>query len=543
VIAVRVAVGLLLVSGLAYADDPRRCVDVQFTPVANLQIVAWVETTSGDYVDTVYVTQQIGSFGLGNRPGRFDFNSGPQWPYGRRTTTFPVWSHRHGKTFPAVLFQNDVSEDVDYCLDSTIQDYAGCGENDLSHPYDQSSPETHFCRPRIEGEVGWDTATCATTAFTDKGKLSTTSVALYPPRVDLTRVASDSPSVEAYKAMNPFDAVSQPTPIGGTNSHAPWPVPATLAAGAYVMWIETAQENDFNATYNQSSYPSPADLGWNGYGLPYRGQPSIVYRVPFTVGDLTSAATQTYAGYGDPDGLDGTLRVPDATITSDTPGGGASRLELVADATGMYRVRVTVRTIDDTDLPGVPRALQPTAIDTNSMTLSFVAPGIGTQGTAVTGYDVRIRASDELTASNFDASMPVTAHVMPSAPGATQTFDLTGLLPETDYWIGIRAYDGCHDNGDVAIVKVTTAARTSGSVDACFVATAAYGSLLANDVELLRHFRDASLETNALGELGVEAYYTFGPAVAGVVGESDLLRSSARDGLAPIIERVRRLRF
>ena len=36
------------------------------------------------YVDTLYVTQQIGTFGLGNRPGHFDFNSGPIWPYGRR---------------------------------------------------------------------------------------------------------------------------------------------------------------------------------------------------------------------------------------------------------------------------------------------------------------------------------------------------------------------------------------------------------------------------------------------------------------------------
>ena len=165
----------------------------------------------------------------------------------------------------------------------------------------------------------------------------------------------------------------------------------------------------------------------------------------------------------------------------------------------------------------------------SSRSWACVAPGIGTQGEQVTGYDVRIRASEELTAANFDDSMPVTAHVLPSAPGSTQTFDLTGLLPETDYWVGVRAYDGCHNSGDVAITKITTAARVSGSVDACFVATAAYGSVMANDVELLRHFRDAKLQTTTIGELAVETYYTFGPAIAGVVGESDLLRSTARD--------------
>jgi len=78
-----------------------------------------------------------------------------------------------------------------------------------------------------------------------------------------------------------------------------------------------------------------------------------------------------------------------------------------------------------------------------------------------------------------------------------------------------------------------------GEVDWCFVATAAYGSVMANDVEVLRRFRDMALATNALGELGVETYYTFGPALAGVIGESDLLRTTARDVLAPIVERVK----
>jgi hypothetical protein len=46
-----------------------------------------------------------------------------------------------------------------------------------------------------------------------------------------------------------------------------------------------------------------------------------------------------------------------------------------------------------------------------------------------------------------------------------------------------------------------------------------------------------------LGELGVEAYYTFGPGVAGVVGQSELLRTTARDALSPIVGRVRKLSF
>jgi len=66
---------------------------------------------------------------------------------------------------------------------------------------------------------------------------------------------------------------------------------------------------------------------------------------------------------------------------------------------------------------------------------------------------------------------------------------------------------------------------------------------LANDVEMLRRFRDMFLQSSVLGELAVEAYYTFGPAIAGVVGESELLRATARGVLSPIVMIVKKVRF
>jgi len=209
----------------------------------------------------------------------------------------------------------------------------------------------------------------------------------------------------------------------------------------------------------------------------------------------------------------------------------------------MYRVKVDVSPNSPTEVPAQPAQFVATDINSAGMSLSFVAPGVGTQQLRVSGYEVRVRAGTELTATNFADSMPVTAKVTPEDAGHLQTFDLTGLLPETDYWVGIRAYDGCHNNGALAITKITTDARVNGSVDACFVATAAYGSLMANDVEMLRHFRDSKLRSNAIGEFGVEAYYTFGPLVANIIGESDVLRTSARDVLRPFVERIRKLSF
>jgi hypothetical protein len=171
----------------------------------------------------------------------------------------------------------------------------------------------------------------------------------------------------------------------------------------------------------------------------------------------------------------------------------------------------------------------------------FIAPGIG--DTRVAGYDVRILANTPITADNFAEATPITTAVAPDEPGSLQRFDVIGLLPETEYWIGVRAYDGCRNPGPLAVAQVVTADREAGHVDACFVATAAYGSVMANDVELLRHARDSLLARSVLGELAIETYYTFGPAVAGVVGESDVLRRSPRGALAPLIAWVRGLRF
>ena len=548
----RKSIGLVLAATLAptvgLADTPTRCLDVQFTPATKLQTVVWIEDAAGTFKDTIFITQQTGTFGLGNRPGRYDFNSGPLWPYGRRVNTFPVWAHRNGQAFPVVLFQEDTSNDPNYCqtLDPSSQAYAQCGENHLSHSFDQSSLESHFCRPLQETEPSWDAMTCATMAFTDKGRFSTdpSETTGYPPRVDVISSKPDSPSVAMYKALNPYDAISQPTPIAGTIAKAPWPVPASYPDGDYVIYVETSQESDFNSTYNATSYPSPPNIAYSEYGVPYRGQPSIIYKVPITISAGTvTASTATYVGYGDPTGADGNIRPPDSTISTDTPASGASRLQLETDGANMYRVEVVLNDQSMAVIPSEPSQLQATNVTSSDLAMSFVAPGIGSGTSNVSGYDIRVRADDAMTSTNFDDSTAVTASVTPAAPGTVQTFDVSGLLPSTDYWVGIRAYNGCHINGDVAIVHVTTADRESGEVDACFVATAAYGSIMANDVELLRHFRDTFLESNVIGELGVEAYYTFGPAVAGVIGESDLLRTTARDMLGPIVRFIRHLRF
>jgi hypothetical protein len=526
----RLALLLALVPAIARAERPEGvCVEVSvdFTPASAMQIVAWLETPDGTYVDTLYVTQKTGRFGLGNRPGRADFNTGSEtgdtFPYGRRIQTFPVWANRHGMDFPAVVFQNG-------------------DENNLSHPLAQSSPETAppYCRPLQPSEAEWDTGTCASSTYSDKGMLSATLTTKYPPRSDVTRrMGVDTPDVDLYRALNPFDAVSQATPPGGSPATVTWAAPQTVDYGSYVLFVEASKTYDFNATYNDTTFPSPTGIAWAEYGKAWRGQPSVVYQVPFTVADVaTRALTASYAGYGDPTGQAGTLNPPDATITTDTPGSGASRMQLVSDGAEIYRVRVRTRPEFDMTPPSQVTEVTPVALGSRSVTVSwFPAGDDGTTGAAA-GYDVRVRAGSPITADNFVDSMPVSSVVTYDRDGLP-SIAITGLLPETEYWIGVRAYDNCFNRSPVAALQVTTLDREVGEVDWCFIATAAYGSRMANDVVSLRQFRDALLSSSVLGQLAVSTYYTFGPAVSGVVGESDLLRATARALLAPVVHAVR----
>jgi len=69
----------------------------------------------------------------------------------------------------------------------------------------------------------------------------------------------------------------------------------------------------------------------------------------------------------------------------------------------------------------------------------------------------------------------------------------------------------------------------------CFIATAAYGSLLEPQVALLREFRDSFLLTNAPGKAFVSLYYTYSPPIADYIAEHEFLQQVVRVLLLPLI--------
>jgi hypothetical protein len=69
----------------------------------------------------------------------------------------------------------------------------------------------------------------------------------------------------------------------------------------------------------------------------------------------------------------------------------------------------------------------------------------------------------------------------------------------------------------------------------CFIATAAYGTPMAEEIGILRKFRDEYLLTNPVGTTLVELYYRLSPPVAEFITEHPGLKPIVRAGLLPAV--------
>ena len=69
----------------------------------------------------------------------------------------------------------------------------------------------------------------------------------------------------------------------------------------------------------------------------------------------------------------------------------------------------------------------------------------------------------------------------------------------------------------------------------CFIATAAFDSPMAGEVEILRQFRDKYLLNNALGQKFVAWYYRNGPAAANYIADKPFAKTAVRFALYPLV--------
>lgn len=586
----RIVAAVFACASLLWARAPVRAdgveggqavLEVHYMPTDRAQLALWLERADGEFVRTIRLTEATALRGMGNRPGASQMNSGFRWPYGRREGALPVWAAHRASAPDAQLFRRVIFQD------RRTEGLASRTSND-------QSTDDYYClsfdRTRSE-QSALDAVSCATVFNSDKGRFLTERDlengyaepyesspgqghmeplplhSLYPPRHDmrLCEDCNNHPDVALYdshvrEVMPHIDAVTMATPVGGVEQAVLYPMPADLPEGDYRLCAEVNTEGDHNASFAETDYPTPQtpegmwDSWAMGYGYPYRGQPSVVYCVDFAypgageqvVGTDAAAGSagnwDTFgAEYGALEGMAGIDDDPDAA-----PGSGADRL-LRMDDGARLRVEFRPQLMCGQDAPpgeigDLRLSKHPAALHAHEWAILRFAAAEDDIG--VFQYDVRVSTEPIIDDASFmratpakQATVGAEALQVPAdvAGGAPIEVQLGGLIAETHYYVGIRAIDGCASAGGLVVAEYTTPARSFTTVSPCFVATAAFGDPMAEQIWVLRRFRDRYLMTHPVGRWLVARYYEYGPAAAQVIAQDEDLRAAVRWILSPLI--------
>jgi len=180
-----------------------------------------------------------------------------------------------------------------------------------------------------------------------------------------------------------------------------------------------------------------------------------------------------------------------------------------------------------------PTSLSISVSSANTITLNWT----NTSSSNKTGFKIERKTE----ASEYSQIATVSAN--------TTEYSDSGLTADTIYYYRVKAYcadsDSVYSNETSATLSeandttpaaaAPAAAGGGGGGGGCFIATAAFGSLLEPHVQILRDFRDRVLLNYSAGKAFVRFYYRNSPPIADKIATSEGLRLITRVMLMPVI--------
>jgi hypothetical protein len=150
-------------------------------------------------------------------------------------------------------------------------------------------------------------------------------------------------------------------------------------------------------------------------------------------------------------------------------------------------------------------------------------------------FDLEVNGSTELSYTDQYTTETWVTHDIDISSGAytgTLNIRLTATAAAGPYFddFGQVAVDWAELYGEESPTPTP-----EGNDTRCFIATVAYGSPSAADVDTLRGFRDAFLQNDAAGSVFVSAYYALSPPIADFIDAHPSLKPVAKAALAPAV--------
>ncbi len=188
-------------------------------------------------------------------------------------------------------------------------------------------------------------------------------------------------------------------------------------------------------------------------------------------------------------------------------------------------------------LDTAPAGLTATAVSSSQINLTW-----SDNSDDETGFKIERKKGDT---ESFSQLTTVGANVT--------TYNDTGLTPSTTYYYRVRAYNNAGDSNYSNAAQATTSSSGSGGGNpggspggtpggskggGCAIATACFGTPMAEEVKILCAFRDKYLLPFPAGRAVVNVYYWISPGVADFIRDKELLKAIGRKCLKPIIRMI-----
>ena len=152
--------------------------------------------------------------------------------------------------------------------------------------------------------------------------------------------------------------------------------------------------------------------------------------------------------------------------------------------------------------------------------------GVATPMSGSMSWSAMYASEDDIGVPSPDPAYPGEAALH---GGGSQAWDIDWTWGTEAVPLEFRGFDVEVTDLGEGDYSVTMTPAEEGGEGGCFIATAAYGTEAAAEINVLRAFRDEVLLESTLGSQLVEWYYQNSPPVADFISENSLLRTIVRE--------------